>query len=281
MSARKSMRKTPLELSAELLATKARPPTEIRWAPDALTIETWAPGEGGALKHVAVTFFQGRDEEHFVDGRRVSRDHPLVAGLIAKKESCFPSPNPGSPLPSPSPLQGEIESAHVTIREKLPSPSWERARYEEAARAAGYALWWKEGHCKGGDFLAPFIGDRPWRPEEDDGDAMRLAVDAHIDFARHTNVARAVAIDVLGRRVVASIEEPCGDDPRAAARRAIFWAAVAIGEATKQVKVALSADVEDLRDRLVAISEEVAAGNDVTAQAMLRETLRLLSEETK
>lgn len=43
-----------------------------------------------------------------------------------------------------------------------------------AARNAGYDIWWKTGICKGGPYESAFIGDTPWRPLEDDGDAFRL-----------------------------------------------------------------------------------------------------------
>lgn len=43
-----------------------------------------------------------------------------------------------------------------------------------AARNAGYDIWWKTGICKGGPYESAFIGDTPWRPLDDDGDAFRL-----------------------------------------------------------------------------------------------------------
>jgi hypothetical protein len=51
----------------------------------------------------------------------------------------------------------------------------DREQLELAAKAAGYAITWKTGHCKGGAFEAAFIGDAPWNPATDAGDRYRLA----------------------------------------------------------------------------------------------------------
>lgn len=65
-----------------------------------------------------------------------------------------------------------------------------------------------------------------WNPLTDDGDALRLALQLRIRFARHLQpFVAAFAPDVVGR-----FEEPEGDDIYAAARRAIVRAAAAIGE---------------------------------------------------
>lgn len=50
-----------------------------------------------------------------------------------------------------------------------------RQLLERAAKAAGYAITWKTGHCKGGAFEGAFLEGQPWRPLDDDGDALRLA----------------------------------------------------------------------------------------------------------
>ena len=61
-----------------------------------------------------------------------------------------------------------------------------------AAKAAGYAITWKTGHCKGGAFEAAFIGDAPWNPVTDDGDRYRLAkaLGMTIEFNSRTVGAR-------------------------------------------------------------------------------------------
>lgn len=61
----------------------------------------------------------------------------------------------------------------------------------DAAKAAGYDIWWKSGTCKGGPYLSAFIGDKPWRPLEDDGDAFRLMTNCTLRvgvFRRHVEV---------------------------------------------------------------------------------------------
>lgn len=102
----------------------------------------------------------------------------------------------------------------------------ERKMLEAAARAAGYTLWWKECHCKGGMVEAPFIGDRPWRPAEDDGDALRLAVKLGILVLTARGFAVANATD-SGGTCERLLSDP---DPYAATRLAVLRAAAAIGE---------------------------------------------------
>jgi hypothetical protein len=48
-----------------------------------------------------------------------------------------------------------------------------------AAIVAGYSIWWKTGTCKGGPYESAFFTetDQPWRPLDDDGDALRLLID--------------------------------------------------------------------------------------------------------
>lgn len=101
-----------------------------------------------------------------------------------------------------------------------------REDFEHAARAAGY---------DGINFNAPFSdalgypapGHQRgwWHPVADDGDALRLAVALHMDFTlsgRHAAVAQAGPYFK---------QEFCNGDPNAAARHAIFRAAIAIGKA--------------------------------------------------
>ncbi len=108
-----------------------------------------------------------------------------------------------------------------------------REQHELAARAAGLTITWKTGHCKGGAFEAPFIGDQPWRPKDDDGDALRLAVKCQIDFYEGTGDGREAWAGYFKRghlrQKFACI--PHGSDPCAATRLAIFNAAVEIGKA--------------------------------------------------
>lgn len=102
-----------------------------------------------------------------------------------------------------------------------------REDYEMAAKAAGYAVI---GDLHPQDGVNVIIGGRVylWRPPEDDGDALRLAVKLRIRFELHTRWAYVAAFvnDVTGR-----FEEATDADECAATRRAIFRAAIAIGKA--------------------------------------------------
>lgn len=99
----------------------------------------------------------------------------------------------------------------------------DRESHELAARAAGYTITWKECHCKGGAVEAPFIGDQPWRPKEDDGDAFRLARDLEMTVEFDTNS--------IGASKSSWMWFWWGDDQKYATdKEAIFAAAVAIGE---------------------------------------------------
>jgi hypothetical protein len=94
----------------------------------------------------------------------------------------------------------------------------EREDHEHAARAAGLQLVWKEGTCKGGAFCAPFLAgtETPWRPREDDGDALRLAV-----ACGRYSLNLMHCLDMFGRA------NEYHADPVRAVRLSIFRAAVA------------------------------------------------------
>lgn len=101
------------------------------------------------------------------------------------------------------------------------------ADHELAALAAGLRLVWKRGTCKGGAFCAPFLADTgaPWRPLDDDGDSRRLEVACRLTLRHYHDVCVAECGDRhTGYRV-----EPLDGDPLAAARRAVFYAAMDIG----------------------------------------------------
>jgi hypothetical protein len=68
-----------------------------------------------------------------------------------------------------------------------------------------------------------FGGLVDWNPLADDGDALRLAVKADIDISQFGDFARADCMEYV------SVDEPYGDDPLAATRRAIVRAAAEIG----------------------------------------------------
>lgn len=101
-----------------------------------------------------------------------------------------------------------------------------------AAKAAGYTLWWKEGICKGGPYRAPFIGDKPWRPLEDDGDAFRLAVKLEMRVSVFNGVVEVDAGYNYGGSCCYDVHDEVDtqEDPYAATRRAIVRAAAELGE---------------------------------------------------
>lgn len=114
----------------------------------------------------------------------------------------------------------------------------DRELLELAARAAGIVgVWHERGQCihvTGCEGLS----DMWWRPLEDDGDALRLAVKLNIGIRSHgpthwqqpnTSVALYEVGEFGGGRV--TIQH--GADPSAATRRAIVRAAAAIGESMK------------------------------------------------
>lgn len=100
-------------------------------------------------------------------------------------------------------------------------------QHELAAKAAGYAITWKTGNCKGGPFEGAFIGDQPWRPKDDDGDALRLAIDAGIDIQNEATIG---GICIASCAVVQVVRIHDGQIHKAN-RRAIFDAAVDMGKA--------------------------------------------------
>ena len=107
----------------------------------------------------------------------------------------------------------------------------DREMLELAARAAGYVV--ESHHVSGGAWVRP-VGEMPdadgdypglflWRPREDGGDALRLAVKLlfEIDMGRGCiGIRHATGIKVL---------EAFNHDPYAATRRAIVRAAAEIG----------------------------------------------------
>lgn len=97
----------------------------------------------------------------------------------------------------------------------------DRELLERAAKAAGIELGW--------DALGPYEridgvagGYRSWSPLDDDGDALRLAVQLGMNIIVLREGGCIVKIDGVYRA------EELGDDPRAATRRAIVRAAAAL-----------------------------------------------------
>jgi hypothetical protein len=110
---------------------------------------------------------------------------------------------------------------------------------ELSAKAAGYNIWWKTGACKGGEYESAFIGEMPWNPLTDDGDALRLAVKLNLRLECMTTQTAASTFD---RKVSEPVDHtvdqgrtrwPFDQCPYAATRRCITRAAAAIGEGMK------------------------------------------------
>ena len=99
----------------------------------------------------------------------------------------------------------------------------DREMLELAAKAAGIEHLSGE-YCVSGPELWDIERKRWWRPLTNDGDALRLAVQLHMQVSITTESCRAETLPVLGVRVN-------DKDEMAATRRAIVRAAAAIGEA--------------------------------------------------
>lgn len=95
----------------------------------------------------------------------------------------------------------------------------DRESLELAAKAAGYE------YAKHGGYIVVDGIPGNWNPLTDDGDALRLAVKLRV----LVDVNHAAGALVMWH--LRSLVEPWGDDPYAAARRAIVRAAAEIGKA--------------------------------------------------
>lgn len=114
----------------------------------------------------------------------------------------------------------------------------DRELLELAAKAAGYAVDWRElvrswvaefatvKHVKCAEF---WLDGKEWNPLTDDGDALRLAVKLCLEIdVHHTGIA--VRTPCGEKVLIATDEVKYG---YAATRRAIVRAAAAIGEGMK------------------------------------------------
>ena len=108
----------------------------------------------------------------------------------------------------------------------------DRELLEMAAKAAGLEVLW---NVHGSHFdrrvvpepIEPFSKWLAWRPLDNDGDALRLAVELRFDIAINLYI-----VDVFSGELDDFIRERCRDgDAANATRRAIVRAAAAIGRA--------------------------------------------------
>lgn len=101
----------------------------------------------------------------------------------------------------------------------------ERELLELAAKAAGIEF---DAYASLERMLAKKDGVW-WRPFDDDGDALRLAVKIPMDICRFEGACNVTVFAVPGKPVTERYE----NDPYAATRRAIVRAAAEIGRAMK------------------------------------------------
>jgi hypothetical protein len=94
----------------------------------------------------------------------------------------------------------------------------DRELLELAAKAARMEPWRQFVDESYG--MGVLIPNGLWNPLTDDGDALRLAV----------KIAIPVCFAADGTLIIGYANEPAGDDPYAAARRAIVRSAAAIGK---------------------------------------------------
>ena len=120
----------------------------------------------------------------------------------------------------------------------------DRELLEAAAKAAGiegkFMEWGPPDHLPGCGFVSK-IGNWPWNPLTDDGDALRLAVKLglaiiHDDASAvrvgwFANQQCPITMDGAGPWFWKEWLRDNGDDPNAATRRAIVRAAAAMGAA--------------------------------------------------
>jgi hypothetical protein len=103
---------------------------------------------------------------------------------------------------------------------------------ELAAKAAGFLNWTPtdEGlHIETGTRRGSLFFY--WYPLTDDGDALRLAVKLGMDVFGDEDYRYAEGV-----RPRSLVQEPCGNDPYAATRRAIVRAAAEIGKSMEVTK---------------------------------------------
>lgn len=108
----------------------------------------------------------------------------------------------------------------------------DRELLELAAKAVNFEFLYMpptKDSSQGEFLLVRNLGKR-WNPLTDDGDALRLMAKLRLDVCRPYRQHAEVCVWVDHLRDF--FEEPEGDDPAAATRRAIVRAAAEIGKAT-------------------------------------------------
>lgn len=101
----------------------------------------------------------------------------------------------------------------------------DREMLELAAKAAGVEIEWRRS-AGAYYYDDPETGREEWRPIDDDGQALRLAVKLHMQVSVTKESCRAETLPCLGVRVNDS-------DENLATRRAVVMAAAAVGREMK------------------------------------------------
>jgi hypothetical protein len=106
----------------------------------------------------------------------------------------------------------------------------DRELLELAAKAAGIRIKWdKDGELRS-PLLRDALGDVPWNPLTDDGDALRLAVKLGMKLQVRRGVETEASYADKKYGGWSWETEGHSGDPMAATRRAIVRAAASIGE---------------------------------------------------
>jgi hypothetical protein len=104
-----------------------------------------------------------------------------------------------------------------------------RIKLASAALACGKNVVFKEGSCKGGDFLGCFEGDMPWRPDTNDGDCARM--EAQLKIGVTWGADTVAARDPSGLYKVTSDTQLADfPNPQAARRYAVLSMAAYLGQ---------------------------------------------------
>lgn len=102
-----------------------------------------------------------------------------------------------------------------------------RELLELAAKAADYRVFWH--HANQCHMIVEGVSERKWKPLEDSGDALRLAVKLELDILNSCISVRAIHRDKDTGASIRCRGNAPQIDPYAATRRAIVRAAAEIG----------------------------------------------------
>ena len=114
----------------------------------------------------------------------------------------------------------------------------DRELMERAAKAADYSIEWCQEYPGGGCYMKrvipepqePYSKRVPWSPLQDDGDALRLAVELQLGISVPPVSDMRVEVVTFYGPIISIVEYPKDNDRCAATRRAIVRAAAATVE---------------------------------------------------